>query len=125
MVYKVKEVTADLLIRANAAAAAGPRGYENSMISIVQALSKNATPKDLLAATFRLQALANLHRGADDIAGLTMSVHGKEYKLINETAFKAAAACPLSLADNLADIQFDREEFLQLVLSLADPDGTA
>jgi hypothetical protein len=119
----VREVTPELLIRANEAAADGPRGYENAMISIIKALSKEATPDDLLAVTYRLQALANLHRGAEDIAGFTMSQHGKEYKLISEAALKAAALCPLTLSDEMADIQFDRERFLELALSFTEAEG--
>ena len=38
----VKPVPEDLLIRASAAAANGPRGYENAMISMIKALSNEA-----------------------------------------------------------------------------------
>jgi hypothetical protein len=46
----VKPVSEDLLIRANAAAANGPRGYENAMISMIKALSNEANrrPSPLL-----------------------------------------------------------------------------
>ena len=90
----VKPVSADLLIRANLAAADGPGGFENAMISIVKALSKKANPDDILAISYRLQALAQLfHDEGKDVAGFSMTVDGKEYKLVNEAAFKAAAAC--------------------------------
>jgi hypothetical protein len=111
-------------MRANLAAAEGPRGFENAMISIVQALSKEASPDDLLAVNYRLQALAHLlHHEREDIAGFTMSVDGKEYKLINDAALKAAAACPLSMADMVSDIQFDRGKFLELALSFTEVEG--
>ena len=125
MTGSVKEVAADLIIRANFAAAHGPRGYEYAMVSIVQALSKEASGDDLLAVTYRLQALANLHQGDDDIPGLTMNVQGKDYKLINEAAFKAAAVCPLSLAGTMDDFHFDQEQFATSALSFTDPEGTA
>ncbi len=121
--HAVKVVSADLLIRANAAAADGPRGFQNAMISIVQALAKEADADDLLAVTYRLQALARLHQNGEDIAGFTMSVHGKEYKLINEAAFKAAAICPLSLRGRLSAVRFDRDKFLELALSFAEAEG--
>jgi len=122
MTEPVREVPADLLIRANIAAAKGPRGFENATISIIKALSKEVSTDDLIAISYRLQALATLTRG-DDVAGLTMNLHGREYKLINEAAFKAAAACPLVLRGTFGDSEFDREEFLRLALSFAQPEG--
>ena len=118
----VKPVPEDLQIRANAAAANGPRGYENAMISMIKALSNEASPNELLAVSYRLQALANLTSGAD-VAGLTMTLHGKEYKLVNETAFRAAAVCPLRLTGTMADVKFDHQKFLDLALSYAEPEG--
>jgi len=119
---EVKAVSPDLLIRANLAAANGPRGYENAMISIIKALSEEASTDDLLAISYRLQALAHLTRGAD-VAGFTMKLHGRKYKLVNEAALKAAAACPLDLSGTMAELKFDREEFLKLALSFAEPEG--
>jgi hypothetical protein len=118
----VKEVPADLLIRANIAAIDGPRGFENATISIIKALSKEASTDDLIAISYRLQALATLTQG-DDISGLTMNLHGREYKLINEAALKAAAACPLVLRGTFGEVEFDREEFLQFALTFAEPEG--
>jgi hypothetical protein len=120
----VRSVPAHLMIRANAAASEGPRGFENAMLSIIQALAKEADTEDLLAISYRLQALAKLTRGTD-IAGLTMKLHGKEYYLINEAALKAAAACPLSLRGRLADVEFDEKEFVRLALEYTDCDGSA
>jgi hypothetical protein len=118
----VRKVSADLLIRANNAAADGPRGFENATISIIQALSKEASTDDLVAVTYRLQALAKLAQGGD-ISGLTMNLHGREYKLINEAALKAAATCPLVLRGKFGEAEFDREKFLQLALSFTEPEG--
>jgi hypothetical protein len=120
----VRTVPPDLLIRANTAAAEGPRGYENAMISMIKALSKEAEPDELLAISYRLQALANL-AGDADLAGLTMTLHGKTYKLINEAAFRAAAVCPLRLAGTMAKVKFDHQQFLDLALSFAEPEGNA
>ena len=124
MAEQVREVAADLLIRANSAAAAGPRGFENATISIIKALSKEVNTDDLIAISYRLQALATLTRG-DELSGLTMKLHGRDYKLINEAAFKAAATCPLTLRGTFGEVEFDREEFLRLALSSVEPDGTA
>jgi hypothetical protein len=52
-----------------------------------------------------------------------MKVHARKYKLVNEAAFKAAAACPLDLSGTTAELKFDREEFLQFALSFAEPEG--
>jgi hypothetical protein len=97
----VRKVSADLLIRANNAA---------------------ASTDDLVAVTYRLQALAKLAQGGD-ISGLTMNLHGREYKLINEAALKAAATCPLVLRGKFGEAEFDREKFLQLALSFTEPEG--
>jgi hypothetical protein len=121
MTELVREVPAELLIRANNAAAKGPRGFENATISIIKALSKEVSIGDLIAISYRLQALATLTRG-DDVSGLTMNLHGREYSLINEAAFKAAATCPLVLRGTFGDSEFDREEFLRLALSFAEPE---
>jgi hypothetical protein len=120
----VRTVSADLLIRANTAGAEGPRGYENAMISIIKALAKEAEPDELLAISYRLQALANLADG-EDLAGLTMTLDGKTYKLINEAALRAAAVCPLRLAGTMAKVKFEQHTFLDLALTFAEPEGTA
>ena len=109
----VREVCADLLMRANSAAEDGPRGFENSTVSIIDALSREVSTGDLVAISYRLQALS----------GLPMNLHGREYKLINEAAFKAAATCPLILRGAFGEVEFDREEFLRLALSFAEPAG--
>lgn len=119
---QVREVSADLLIRANKAAAAGPRGFENATISIIKALSKEVSPDDLLAITYRLQALATIAQ-SNDSTGLTVRPHGREYNLINEAGFEAAAACSLVSGDVFGEVEFDREEFVRLALSFAEVEG--
>jgi len=123
MTEPIRPVSAELLIRANRAAADGPRGFENATISIVKALSKDVSSDDLLAITYRLQALAKLTQG-DDLTGFIMRLHGREYNLINEAAFKAAAACSLVPGDTFGEVEFDREEFLRLALSFAEAEGS-
>jgi hypothetical protein len=122
MAEPIRQVSAELLIRANRVAADGPRGFENATISIVKALSKDVSSDDLLAVTYRLQALAKLTQGAD-LTGFTMRLNGREYNLINEAAFKAAAACPLVPGETFGDVEFDREEFLRLALTFAEAEG--
>jgi hypothetical protein len=119
----VREVPADLLIRANKAAADGPRGFENATISIIKTLSKEVSTDYLLAITYRLQALAKLTQG-DDLTGFTMRLHEREYNLINDAAFKAAAACSLVPGETFGDVEFDREEFLRLAMSFAEAEGS-
>jgi hypothetical protein len=118
----INKVPAELLIRANSAAAKGPRGFENAMISIIKELSAESSPDNLVAISYRLQALAKLSADGD-ISGMTMRLHGKQYKLINEAALKAAACCPLALPELMSDIEFDREEFLRLALTFAEADA--
>jgi hypothetical protein len=122
MAEPIRRVPAELLIRANSAAADGPRGFENATISVVKALSKEVSTDDLLAITYRLQALASLTQG-DDLTGFTMRLRGREYNLINEAAFKAAAACSLVPGSTFGKVEFDREEFLRLALSFAEAEG--
>ena len=49
MPKSVQAVPAEVLIRANKAAANGPRGFENATISIIKALSKEVSTDYLVA----------------------------------------------------------------------------
>ena len=82
----------------------------------IKALSKKSIPDRLMAAIYRLQALANLHQDEGDIAGFTISLHSKGLKLIDQATFHAAAICPLSLASSFGDVTFDQQQFLDLAL---------
>ncbi len=118
----VQAVPPDLMVRAGRSAADGPRGFDEAMISIVKALSKDAKPDQIVAISFRLQALAQMVSGAD-ISGYTMNLHGREYKLINEAALHAAATCSLTLTDEMSDLAFNRDEFLALALAASEAEG--
>jgi len=116
----VPAVSFDLLNRAHTVAADRPKGFENSMISMIGVLSKEVGSDELLAASYRLQALANISRDG----GLShLKLNGNEYQLIDESVFKAAAICPLAFAETTTGFEFNREKFLELVNSFSGPGG--
>ena len=91
------------------------------MISIVKALSKKANPDDILAISYRLQALAQLfHDEGKDVAGFSMTVDGKASQ---RGRLQGCGGLPLSLPDTGSDVRFDRDRFLQLALSFTEIEG--
>lgn len=98
-------------------------GSADVTVSIVTALAKDHHPEDLIAVSYRLQALARL---IDDGEGehWTLKIEGKEYKLLNEALFRAAAKTPLREPKMVRDVKFDPKEFLRIALEEAESKGT-
>lgn len=124
MIIEIKAVPLDIIMKAQKAVAKGPRG--DAMVTIVGALHKDHDHEDVLAVITRLQALATTIRDAD-LPELSMTLHGKEYKLVNEAAFAAAASTKLTHEEGVlvGDIAFDKNEFLKNALAYMPERGSA
>jgi hypothetical protein len=121
---KIESVSFDLIKQAVEAAnnnrPAGPT------IAVIAALSKRFPPAQILAVTYRLQALANMmaQRQTDH---WTLNIADKEYTLVDEALFKAAARTPLSFENKelIGEISFDPGTLLAIALEESVPDGAA
>jgi hypothetical protein len=93
-------------------------------MAVIAALSKKFPAEQMLAVTYRLQALANVmaERQTDN---WTLKIADKEYTLVDEALFKAAARAPLSTESDeiVGEISFGAEELLAIALEESEPDG--
>ena len=55
----------------------------------------------------------------------TLNVAGKEYVLVGEPLFRAAAIAPLQEKETVGELAFEVNEFLELALQETDTEGTA
>jgi len=126
MARYIRTVPHELLIKANSKAVADREKYGSAdvTVSIVTALAKDHDPEDLIAVSYRLQALARLLDNGDG-EQWTLQIEGKEYKLLNEALFRAAAKTPLREQKMVRDVKFKPKEFLQIALEEAKSEGTA
>jgi hypothetical protein len=127
MAQYIPAVAPELLIKANLKSVADRErhGSADVMVSIVTALADKHTPEECIAVSYRLTALAYLvHEGHGD--HWTLAVEGKEYRLLNQALFRAAARAPLREPENMVrDIRFDPKEFLRVALEESEAEGTA
>jgi hypothetical protein len=127
MARYVQTVAPELLIEANLKSIADREKYGSPdiMVSIVTALADKYTPDECIAVSYRLTALAYLvHEGHGE--HWTLKVEGKEYRLLNQALFRAAAKAPLREPKKMIrDIRFDPKEFLRIALEEAKSEGTA
>lgn len=126
MTRYIPTVAPELLIKANNKAAEDreKRGSGDPLVSVVLVLAGKHEPEEIIAVSYRLRALASLLQGGVG-EPWTASVAGKEYTLVSETLFRAAARTPLSEGKTVGDVQFDREEFLKIALEEAEPEGSS
>jgi hypothetical protein len=121
----IRTVPYELLVKANLRAVADREKYGSAdvTVSIVTALANDHDPDDLIAVSYRLQALARL---IDDGEGKewTLKIEGKEYRLLNEALFRAAAKTPLREQEMVRDVKFEPAEFLRIALEEAESEGT-
>jgi hypothetical protein len=121
---KIEPVSFDLIKQAVEAAnnnrPAGPT------VAVIAALSKRFSSAQILAVTYRLQALANM-MAQQQTDHWTLNIADKEYTLVDEALFKAAARTPLSFEDEeqVGEISFDPETLLAIALEESETDGAA
>jgi hypothetical protein len=121
---KVATVSFDLVRQA--IEAANNNREVGPTLAVVMALSKKYSSDQLLAVTYRLQALANMV-DQQQTHNWTMNVKGKEYTLVSQALLKAASRTPLSFKDSdmVSDISFDPEALLAVALEESETDGAA
>ncbi len=126
MARYIRTVSPELLTKANLKAVADREKYGSAdvIVSIVTSLGNKYAADELIAVSYRLQALAKLlHEG--DGQEWTINVAGKEHKLVNEALFRAAAKAPLRERKTVGEVAFKIQEFLQIALQEADSEGSA
>lgn len=91
--------------------------------SVVSALHGQCDPKEMIAISNRLTALAHL---VVDCVGKawTINVEGKDYTLVHGALIRAAATAPLAETKMVHDLRFG-PEILDIALRDAEPGGTA
>jgi hypothetical protein len=126
MPEEIPAVRPELLIKANEKAAADheAHGSSNPLIVIITALDGEATSEEMLAVSYRLQALAAVLKEGEG-GPWKLNVKGKEYTLVNETLFRAAAKTPLHIAGTVGEVRFNREEFMRVALEEGESEGRA
>ncbi|MCH8951807.1 MAG: hypothetical protein IID49_06770 [Proteobacteria bacterium] len=126
MTKYVPEVSAELLIKANAKVSADREEYGSPdvAVSIVSAIADECEPEELIAISHRLRALAKLVKGGDG-GNWTIRVLRKEYTLVSEALFRAAAVAALPEMKMVRDLAFDPQEILDIALRDADASGSA
>ena len=92
MARYIRPVSPDLLIQANAKIAADREKYGSPdvEVSIVTGFADDHDVDELIAVSYRLRALAKVLRNGDS-NHWTLNVGNKEYKLVSEALFLAAA----------------------------------
>jgi hypothetical protein len=121
----IEPVDPDLLIEANNIVSK-QRGEADSMVILVGHFYKRLEPEKILAIQYRMVALSNLIKSGAS-SPWVISKDGQDYKLVNETMFRAAAITPLSIEEDqmVGTFSFDTDVFLKSALSETETDGNA
>jgi hypothetical protein len=90
----------------------------------VTTLAEGHKPDEIIAVSYRLGALANLIRAGEG-GKWTIPVLKREYQLMNESLFRAAARAPLFEARTVGEVAFDPVTFLKIALEESQAEGSA
>ena len=99
-------------------------GSSDVMVSAVSLFHGKLQPNEILNISHRLFALANFVIEGEGDQWL-MKETGAEYVLVNEALLRAAARAPLTEAEYIKDIRFEKETFLPIALQEAETKGKA
>jgi hypothetical protein len=99
-------------------------GSAEPTVSLVRVLHKDHKPEEILAASYRLGALAKLLREGEG-KPWTYAVTQDQLHMVNEALFRAAARAPLFEAKTVGEISFERNAFMKIALEESEADGTA
>jgi hypothetical protein len=125
MRHVIEPVDPALIVEANNVVAKDRGKGGDPMVTLVMNFGDSHDAEELLALTYRLQALAKLIVAGHGPAWV-INAKGKKYKLVNEAMFRAAARAPLWIADDqlVGDLSFDPDEFVRLALEESDTHGS-
>lgn len=123
--YTVPPVSINLMHAANNALVK-EKGKGDATVTLVFALGKTHSAGDLLAVTYRLQAMQKIVLAGKGPAW-TRELKDKPYKMVNDAMFRAAARTTLKYTSEqiVQDIAFDEAEFLKNALEESDTEGTS
>jgi len=122
MAFTVKPVPLNVIIEAHEVVAANHGSGRDPLMAIVASLAKKHDHLDLANAVMRLQALADIVKQTDR-SSWVMTLRGKDYKLINEAALRAAARTPL--VEKKRQLRFDPSQFAKIALEESEAEGSA
>jgi hypothetical protein len=118
-------VNPKLLIEA-ADAVAARKGEGDATLTMIAHFNNRLPPEQLLAINYRLMALARLIQKGEGSAWV-ITAKGKQYRLVDQAMFRAAATTPLSIDGDepVTNIAFDTDAFLQNALGETKTKGSA
>lgn len=122
MAFTVNPVPLNVIIEAHEVVVANHGTGRDPFIAIAAALAKKHDHNDLTNAVMRLRALAEIVKETDR-SSWVMTLRGKDYKLINEAALRAAARTPL--VEKKRKLKFDPSQFAKIVLEESEAEGSA
>jgi hypothetical protein len=126
MQKRVPPVQAKLMIEVNQAVVEEreKHGSTDVTISAVRTLHGRYRSEEILAVTHRLFALAAFLKTGDGASWLKEET-GKDFVLLNDALFKAAARAPLEEGEYIKDYLFQKDTFLPIVLEESETEGAA
>jgi hypothetical protein len=121
--YTVPPISYELVKAANDALVE-KKGQGDATVTLVVALGGKYSSDEILAVTYRLQAMQRIVLDGKRPAW-TRDLKDKPYKLVNEAMFRAAARTTLKYTSEMqvSDIAFDEAEFLKNALDESDTEG--
>jgi hypothetical protein len=118
-------VDPELLIEA-ADAVAARKGEGDATLTMIAHFNNRLPPEQLLAINYRLMALARLIQKGEGSAWV-VKAKGKQYRLVDQAMFRAAAITPLSIDsdESVKNVAFDTDAFLRNALRESKTYGSA
>jgi hypothetical protein len=118
-------VDPELLIEA-ADAVAARKGEGDATLTMIAHFNNRLPPEQLLAINYRLMALARLIQKGEGSAWV-VKAKGKQYRLVDQAMFRAAAITPLSVDGDepVKNVAFDTDAFLRNALEESKTYGSA
>lgn len=121
----VRPVEPTLLVKASEALFK-ERAKRDPIMTIIANFADNHDDEELLAVTYRLQALKNAVRRKHPLPWVLNGKH-RSQKPVNEAMIRAAAKarCPMNYKNVFADVTFDEEKPLKCALAESPSLGEA
>jgi hypothetical protein len=122
MAFTINPVPLNVILDAHEVVVASHGSGRDPFMAIAAALAKKHDHDQLTNAVMRLRALAEIVQQTDK-SSWVMTLRGKDYKLINEAALRAAARTPL--VERRRKLRFDPKQFAKIALEESEAEGSA